>query len=109
VRKQNDRMEAAFKSLRGIYSDELIDLARWCLDMDLTKRPQSVFALQKAMVDRINEESRPPWMARMLSSVKHALGSKRGAEAIVKSTKKGPGTTALWGKKKQQESDKAIN
>jgi eukaryotic-like serine/threonine-protein kinase len=110
VRKQNDRMEAAFKSLRGIYSDELIDLARWCLDMDLSKRPQSVFALQKAMVDRITEDSRPPWMARMVSSMKHALGNKRSAEAIVKSTKKGPGTASLWGgKKKQQESDKAIN
>jgi eukaryotic-like serine/threonine-protein kinase len=106
VRKQNDRMDAAFKSLRGIYSDELIDLARWCLDMDLSKRPQSVFALQKAMVDRITEDSRPPWTARMMSNVKHALGNRRVAEAIVKSTKKN--STGSKKQQRQQESDKAI-
>jgi eukaryotic-like serine/threonine-protein kinase len=106
VRKQNDRMDAAFKSLRGIYSDELIELARWCLDMDLSKRPQSVFALQKAMVDRITEDSRPPWMARMMSTVKHALGNRRSAEAIVKATKKN--STSSKKQQRQQETDKAI-
>lgn len=48
-RKINDRMESHFRRLEGIYSAELIQVIRWTLKLDPLERPQSVFALQKAL------------------------------------------------------------
>lgn len=48
-RKNADKMEGHYAKLEGIYSSELIDVMRWCLKMDPLERPQSVFALQKAL------------------------------------------------------------
>ncbi|MBC3872318.1 serine/threonine protein kinase [Undibacterium flavidum] len=48
-RKTNDKMEAHYKKLEGTYSAELIDVVRMCLKLDPMERPQSVFALQKAL------------------------------------------------------------
>ncbi|MFC3147283.1 serine/threonine protein kinase [Piscinibacterium candidicorallinum] len=102
VRKGNDRMEAAYKSLRGIYSDELIEVTRWCLDMDLSKRPQSVFALQKALTERVTEDVRPPLFARIMSSVRHVLNRRqRSAEQVV-NPKHQQATALLWGNKKSK-------
>jgi serine/threonine protein kinase len=49
-RKKNDRMEGHFRKLEGIYSPELIEVVRSCLKIDALERPQSVFALQKALL-----------------------------------------------------------
>jgi serine/threonine protein kinase len=35
--------------LRGVYSDNLIEVVEWCMAMDPLSRPQSVFALQKEL------------------------------------------------------------
>ncbi len=48
-RKKNDRMEGHFRKLEGIYSPQLIEVVRSCLKIDPLERPQSVFALQKAL------------------------------------------------------------
>jgi eukaryotic-like serine/threonine-protein kinase len=48
-RVKEDKMDAAYKALRGIYSDDLISLVRWCMKMDATLRPQSVHQLQKTL------------------------------------------------------------
>jgi hypothetical protein len=102
VRIKNDRMDAAYKSLRGIYSDELIEVTRWCLDMDLAKRPQSVFALQKALVERVTENAKPPLSARVMSSVRHLFArNKRGAELAVNPLHQ-QATSMLWGVKKSR-------
>jgi hypothetical protein len=45
----DDRMATAFKRLRGVYSDNLIDVVQWCMALDPLARPQSVFALQKEL------------------------------------------------------------
>ncbi len=105
VRKNNDRMEAAFKSLRGIYSDALIDITRWCLEMDLSKRPQSIFALQKALIERVTENSRPPMVARVLSSVRHLVVGRRSAEMVVNPQHQ-QATALLWHRRKTKAMDK---
>jgi serine/threonine protein kinase len=46
-RQDKDRLDMALAKLRGVYSDELIEVAQWCLALDPLARPQSVFALQK--------------------------------------------------------------
>jgi serine/threonine protein kinase len=51
-RKTNDKMEAHYKKLEGTYSAELIDVVRMCLKLDPMERPQSVFALQKALTTK---------------------------------------------------------
>jgi hypothetical protein len=48
-RKVNDKMDGHLKKLEGLYSTELLDVIRWTLKMDPLQRPQSVFALQKAL------------------------------------------------------------
>lgn len=48
-RQANDRMDLHFDQLAEVYSRELIDVIRWSLMVDPLQRPQSVFALQKAL------------------------------------------------------------
>ena len=35
--------------MRNVYSDNLIEVAEWCMALDPLARPQSVFALQKEL------------------------------------------------------------
>ena len=44
-----DKMEAHFAKLEAIYTPQLIQVIRWSLMLDPLARPQSVFALQKAL------------------------------------------------------------
>lgn len=48
-RKVNDKMDGHFRKLEGIYSPELLNVIAWSLKIDPLERPQSVFALQKAL------------------------------------------------------------
>ena len=45
----NDKMPAQLQSLAGPYSQNLVDTVSWCLKLDPLERPQSVFALQRAL------------------------------------------------------------
>ena len=72
----NDKMPAQYKALAATYSRELIDVIEWCLQLDPLARPQSVFAVQKALVASTPPEQQPAlplrirnWIrARMLQS-----------------------------------------
>lgn len=48
-RKEHDKLELALSRLRGVYSDNLIEIVLWCMAIDPNARPQSVFALQKEL------------------------------------------------------------
>ena len=48
-RARDDRMDEFYGELETIYTPELLKLVRWSLMLDPLQRPQSVFALQKAM------------------------------------------------------------
>jgi eukaryotic-like serine/threonine-protein kinase len=48
-RTEKDRIAIALGRLRGIYSDNLIEVVEWCMALDALSRPQSVFALQKEL------------------------------------------------------------
>ena len=48
-RKEKDRLSLALSRLRGVYSDNLIEVVEWCMSLDPLSRPQSVFALQKEL------------------------------------------------------------
>ncbi|WP_196869021.1 serine/threonine-protein kinase [Polaromonas sp. CG_9.11] len=48
-RTEKDRLSLALSRLRGVYSDNLIEVVQWCMALDPLARPQSVFALQKEL------------------------------------------------------------
>lgn len=49
-----DKLHVVLSRLRGVYSDNLIELVQWCMALDPQARPQSVFALQKQLGDLSN-------------------------------------------------------
>ena len=55
-RKVDEKMESHFRKLEGVYSPELIQVVRWSLMIDPLERPQSVFALQRALMAPVREE-----------------------------------------------------
>lgn len=48
-RQTQDTLTATLDRLRPAYSDSLLDVVRWCMQLDALQRPQSVFALQRAL------------------------------------------------------------
>ena len=48
-RLEKDRLALALTRMRGVYSDNLIEVVEWCMSLDPLSRPQSVFALQKEL------------------------------------------------------------
>jgi serine/threonine protein kinase len=50
-RLTKDKLHLILGRLRGVYSDNLIELVEWCMALDAQGRPQSVFALQKQLND----------------------------------------------------------
>jgi hypothetical protein len=48
-RLEKDRLALALSRLRGVYSDNLIEVVEWCMSLDPLSRPQSVLALQKEL------------------------------------------------------------
>ncbi|WP_334154176.1 serine/threonine-protein kinase [Tepidimonas sp.] len=73
-RQDKDRLEASLARLRGVYSDNLLDVVRWCMALDPLERPQSVFALQRELA---REESPEPTPPRWWDRVRARLGLAR--------------------------------
>jgi serine/threonine protein kinase len=48
-RLEKDRIAIALTRLKGVYSDNLIELVEWCMALDPLSRPKSVFELQKEL------------------------------------------------------------
>jgi serine/threonine protein kinase len=77
-RLKNDRMEHHYDKLHGVYSPELIEVIRWCLLTDPLRRPQSVFALQKALRQELQEPApAPDLLTRMKRQLRAMMGPKR--------------------------------
>jgi len=50
-RNLHDKVDAGLQAARRLYSQPLIDIVHWCLKQNPLERPQSVFALQRALRD----------------------------------------------------------
>jgi serine/threonine protein kinase len=48
-RLEKNRLSLSLTRMRGVYSDNLIEMVEWCMALDPLARPQSVFALQKEL------------------------------------------------------------
>ena len=49
ARVQEDHLVSAKKIWAGQYSENILEVIDWCLRLDPLERPQSVYALQKAI------------------------------------------------------------
>ncbi len=76
-RKTSDKMEGHYRKLEGLYSSELIEVVRWCLQLDPLERPQSVFALQKALAIQAQPQRELTFMEKMTLKFKALFAGKR--------------------------------
>lgn len=65
ARKQHDKMAGALKQHREYCSEQMLELIDWCLKLDPLQRPQSVFQVQKRLLERIEPEQGPTVGARL--------------------------------------------
>jgi serine/threonine protein kinase len=70
VRLAGDKLEPATEKWRGLYSDQLLETIDHCLRLNYMERPQSVFSLQKVLMDR---SAMTPQRVSLCSSLKRSL------------------------------------
>jgi serine/threonine protein kinase len=86
-RKINDRMDNHFRKLEGLYSPELIKVVRWSLMIDPLERPQSVFALQKALkTDSSSKKEDQDVLEKLSRRIRGLFGAKADATANASAT-----------------------
>jgi len=69
-RLQNDKLASAKKLWGGQYSDQLLEIIDWCLHLNYMDRPQSVFQLQKALMETVPE---PEKKQTLMQSIRKTL------------------------------------
>lgn len=79
-RKVSDKMEGHLRKLEGVYSSELLDVIRWSLKLDPLERPQSVFALQKALRETAHEKNKTSETLQGFSRKLRSLFSRIGKD-----------------------------
>jgi len=70
ARLLNDKLVPATVNWRGAYSDQLLETVDSCLKLNYMERPQSVFSLQKVLMDRT---AMTPPRSSLLNSIKRSL------------------------------------
>jgi serine/threonine protein kinase len=70
ARLTNDKMAGKIRELSHSYSQELLGVVEWCLKLDVLERPQSVFALQKALLDRVPTVRKKTFADRALEALR---------------------------------------
>lgn len=67
IRAVNDKLVPAVQLGKGVYSKHLLEIIDWCMKLDPLQRPQSVFTLQKALMET------PPEDTSLLAKIKQKL------------------------------------
>ncbi|RIX47432.1 MAG: serine/threonine protein kinase [Rhodocyclales bacterium GT-UBC] len=68
-RLKKDTLAPAMVRWDGQFSDRLLEIIDWCLNLNHLYRPQSVFALQKALVETVSPpppKRDPHWLGRFV-------------------------------------------
>jgi serine/threonine protein kinase len=72
----NDKMESHYSKLEGVYSAELIRVVRWSLMIDPLQRPQSVFAMQRALKTHVPQAKELHPLQKMVRRFRGLFASK---------------------------------
>ncbi len=75
-RLKKDTLAPAMMRWDGQYSDRLLEIIDWCLNLNHLYRPQSVFALQKALVETITPprpKTNPNWLGRFVEKIRKPI------------------------------------
>jgi len=73
-RLSNDKLASAKKLWGGQYSDHLLEIIDWCVQLNYMDRPQSVFQLQKHLLEIVPEP--PPKKPKLLDTIRHTLSKE---------------------------------
>lgn len=76
ARLKKDTLSPAMMRWDGQYSDRLLEIIDWCLNLNHLYRPQSVFALQKALVETVTPPSPKPapnWLGRFVEKFRNPI------------------------------------
>lgn len=68
-RQKKDTLVPAMVQWEGQFSDRMLEIIDWCLNLNHLYRPQSVFALQKALVETVTPptpKADPNWLGRVV-------------------------------------------
>jgi serine/threonine protein kinase len=71
-RLKDDRIPQLLRSFRGLYSTQLISMVERCLRLNSLERPQTVYAVQKELVNNVPERPEFSLMERTAARVRHA-------------------------------------
>ena len=71
-RIEKDKLVPALTRWEGQYSSQLLETIDWCLCLDHLERPQSAFALQKALTTKVRKPKAPKqnWLDRVVNHLK---------------------------------------
>jgi serine/threonine protein kinase len=75
-RLKKDTLVPAMLRWDGQFSDRLLEIIDWCLNLNHLYRPQSVFALQKALVETVTPPSpkiNPNWLGRFVDKFRKPI------------------------------------
>ena len=77
-RQEKDKLVPAMVRWDGKYSDQLLETIDWCLCLNHYYRPQSVFALQKALTEMVikPEILKKNWLDNVVGKFKRKIESK---------------------------------
>ena len=70
-RLKADKMPNVLRAFRGLYSAELISMVERCLRLNSLERPQSVYAVQKELVNNVPESPEFSLLERTGARVRH--------------------------------------
>jgi serine/threonine protein kinase len=73
ARNEKDLLMPAAKRWTGSYSPQLLQTVDWCMHLDFLERPQSVFALQKALADRQRRVPKRSWLGNLRQRVRNLV------------------------------------
>lgn len=75
-RLKKDILVPAMMRWDGEHSDRLLEIIDWCLNLNHLYRPQSVFALQKALVETVTPprpKVNPNWLGRVVEKLRKPI------------------------------------
>ncbi|MGC4090792.1 MAG: serine/threonine-protein kinase [Polyangiaceae bacterium] len=82
ARMEKDLLQPASVRWEGQFSDQLLETIDWCLCLNHLYRPQSVFALQKALTEAVEAPSAGPGKAEAREGwLGHLVGKIKGMTA----------------------------